>query len=214
MKIFLDTANFKEIKDAHQMGLVDGVTTNPSLMCKEQRSCNDVLKEICRLVKGPVNAEVIGETSDKMVAEAAELSKIAENIVIKIPMTPEGLKAVRQLESQGIKTNVTLCFSPLQAILAAKAGASYISFFVGRLDDAGHDGMEVIRQVKTILNNYRFKTQLIVASIRHPLHVVESALAGADIATIPSAVFEKMFKHPLTTAGIEIFLKDWAKIPK
>lgn len=214
MKIFLDTANLNEIKQAYKLGIIDGVTTNPTLMCKEQKSSAELLKEICNVVKGPVNAEVIGETSDKMVAEAKELRKIDNNIIIKIPMTAEGLKAVRELEPQGIKTNVTLCFSALQAILVAKANASYISVFVGRLDDAGHDGMEVIRQIKEIYAKYQFTTKLIVASIRHPLHVVECALAGADIATIPYAVLEKMFKHPLTEAGIQTFLKDWAKVPK
>lgn len=214
MKIFLDTANLNEIKQAHKLGVVDGVTTNPTLMSKEQKSYITVLKEICSVVKGPVNAEVMGETSDKMIAEAKELIKIDTNIIVKIPMSLEGLKAVRELEPQGIKTNVTLCFSPLQAILVAKANASYISVFVGRLDDAGHDGMEVIRQIKEIYTKYQFATKLIVASIRHPLHVLESALAGADIATIPYAIFEKMFKHPLTDAGIQTFLKDWAKVPK
>lgn len=212
MKIFLDTANLKDIKQAQDMGILDGVTTNPTLISKEQKSFKELVKEICGIVKGPVNAEVVGKTADEMVKEAEELAKIAKNIVVKIPMTAEGLKAVKALSSRGIKTNVTLCFSPLQAILAAKAGATYMSVFVGRLDDAGHVGMDVVRQVRQIYLNYKFPTEIIVASIRHPLHVVETAMAGADIATIPYAVFEKMFKHPLTEDGIEIFLKDWSKV--
>jgi len=214
MKIFLDTANFDEIKRAQQIGLVDGVTTNPSLLCKQQKSFKVCLKEICEVVTGPVSAEVVGETAEAIITEAKDLVKIADNVVIKIPMSQEGLKAAHQLETQKIKTNVTLCFSPNQALLAAKAKASYVSVFVGRLDDAGHNGMDVIRQIRTIFLNYKFSSQIIVASIRHPVHVVETALAGADIATIPYAVYEKMFKHPLTDTGIQTFLKDWAKVPK
>lgn len=214
MKLFLDTANLKEIKETQATGLLDGVTTNPTLIAKEGQTFIGLVKEICKVVNGPVNAEVMGETKDKMIAEAKELVKISHNIVVKIPMTPEGLKVVRELAGAGIKTNVTLVFSPLQALLAARAGATYASIFVGRLDDAGHNGMEIVRQAKQIYNNYHFTTQLIVASIRHPGHVVESALTSADIATIPFAIFQKMFRHPLTDRGLDIFLSDWAKVPK
>jgi transaldolase len=214
MKIFLDTANLDEIKQAQKIGLVDGVTTNPTLLAKEKKPFKQAVKEICGIVDGPVSAEVIGETAGKMIDEANDLVKIASNVVIKIPMSQEGLKAAHELEKQKIKTNVTLCFSPNQALLAAKANASYVSVFVGRLDDAGHNGMDIIRQIKTIFFNYKFSSRLIVASIRHPVHVVETALTGADIATIPYTIYEKMFRHPLTESGIQTFLKDWAKVPK
>jgi transaldolase len=213
VKIFLDTANIKEIKEAARVGLLDGVTTNPTLISKEKRPFKELLKEICGIVKGGVvNAEVVGESVDEMVTEAQELTKISDNIVVKIPMGPVGLAAVRELIPRGIKTNVTLCFSALQAIAVAKAGATYVSIFVGRLDDVGHNGMEIVRQIKQIYQNYQFPTKIIVASIRHPLHLLESALIGVDIATVPYAVYEKMFKHPLTEQGVQTFLKDWAKV--
>lgn len=213
MKIFLDTASIKEIKEAAKTGILDGVTTNPTLVSKENRPFKGLIKEICGIVKeGVVNVEVISESVDEMVTEAQELVKISDNIVVKVPMGQIGLQAVRALTSRGIKTNITLCFSALQGLAVAKAGATYISIFVGRLDDAGHNGMEIVRQTKQIYQNYNFSTKIIVASIRHPLHLLESALAGADIATVPYAIFEKMFKHPLTEQGIQTFLKDWAKV--
>ncbi len=214
MQIYLDTANINEIKEAAATGLLDGLTTNPTLMAKQDKPFQQALADICKVVKGPVSAEVVGETCEVMIKEAKELVKIADNIVIKIPMMPEGMKAVKQLVAQGIKTNATLCFSLLQALTAAKAGSTYASVFVGRLDDAGHNGMEVIRQAKQAFVNYQFSTKLIVASIRHPLHVVESALIGADIATLPYAIYKQMFRHPLTDQGIKRFLEDWQKVPK
>ena len=214
MKIFIDTANIKEIKEAVAQGIIDGVTTNPTLIAKENRQPNDLLKEICSLVDGPVSAEVIGLKEEVMVNEAMELSKIAKNIIIKIPLVKEGLKAVKILRGKGIKTNVTLCFSPSQALLAAKAGADYISPFIGRLDDISQVGMDLIRDIKQIYSNYNFKTQIIVASVRNPLHVVDAAKIGADIATVPFAVIEQLIKHPLTDIGIQRFLDDWKKIPK
>ncbi|MCK9604572.1 MAG: fructose-6-phosphate aldolase [Candidatus Omnitrophica bacterium] len=213
MKIFIDTANTKEIKEAVGMGLIDGVTTNPSLIARENRPAGDLLKEICSLVPGPVSAEVISLEADKMVVEARKLSAIAKNIVVKVPLVKEGLKAVKILSGEGIKTNVTLCFSPAQALLAAKAGADYISPFVGRLDDVSHTGMDLVRDIRTIYKNYSFQTEIIVASVRNPLHVVDAALAGADIATIPLAVIEQLLKHPLTDLGIQKFLEDHKKIP-
>lgn len=213
MKIFLDTANIKEIKQAAEVGMLDGVTTNPTLMAKENKPYYQILREIFTIVKGPVNAEVIGQTAEEIVAEAHQLTQFGPNLVVKIPMSQEGMKAIRELSLRNIKTNATLIFSPLQAITAAKAGATYVSVFVGRLDDIGHNGIEVVRQIKQIYTNYHFSTQIIVASIRHPQHVVEAALVGADIATLPYGVFEKMFRHPLTDKGIQIFLEDWAKIP-
>ncbi|WP_423792944.1 fructose-6-phosphate aldolase [Methanocaldococcus indicus] len=209
MKFFLDTANVEEIKKYAELGLVDGVTTNPTLVAKEGRDFYEVIKEICEIVDGPVSAEVISLEADKMVEEARELSKIADNVVIKIPMTRDGMKAVKILSKEGIKTNVTLVFSPLQALLAAKAGATYVSPFVGRLDDIGHTGMELIADVVNIYRNYDIETEVIVASVRHPTHVLEAARLGADIATIPPAVMDKLFNHPLTDIGIERFLKDW-----
>lgn len=214
MKIFIDTANIKEIKEAVAQGIIDGVTTNPTLIAKENRQVTDLLKEICSLVDGPVSAEVIGLKEEVMVNEAMELSKIAKNIVIKIPLVRDGLKAVKILRGKGIKTNVTLCFSPSQALLAAKAGADYISPFIGRLDDISQVGMDLIRDIKQIYSNYNFKTQIIVASVRNPIHVVDAAKIGADIATVPFAVIEQLIKHPLTDIGIQRFIEDWKKIPK
>lgn len=214
MKIFIDTADINEIRQANELGLLDGVTTNPSLVAKTGRPFLDVLKDICNEVDGPVSAEVIGLTKDEMLKEARELAKIAKNIVIKIPLTVEGLKATKALSTEGIKTNVTLCFSATQAWLAAKAGATYISPFVGRLDDITNEGMELIEEIVTIYQNYDFKTQVLVASIRSPMHVKESALLGADVATIPFNVINQLAKHPLTDAGIEKFLADWKKVPK
>ncbi len=214
MKIFIDTANLNEIKEAWSMGVVDGVTTNPSLISKENREPFGLLKEICRVAKGPVSAEVVALDAEGMVKEARSLAAIAKNIVVKIPMTEEGLKAVKKLSSLGIKTNVTLVFSPTQALLAAKAGATYISPFVGRLDDISQTGMELIADIMTILENYMFDTQVIVASIRNPMHVVESARLGAHVATIPFSVIKQLTRHPLTDAGMDKFLKDWQKVPK
>lgn len=214
MKIFIDSANVKEIKEAMNLGVIDGVTTNPTLIAKEGLPAADLLRQICSLVPGPVSAEVIGLTAEEMVLEARELSKIAGNIVIKIPLIKEGLKAVKVLAKEGIKTNVTLCFSPSQALLAAKAGADYISPFIGRLDDVSQRGMDLIRSIKTIYANYGFHTQIIVASIRNPMHVVDAAEIGADISTIPFAVIEQLIKHPLTDLGVQRFLEDYKKIPK
>ncbi|ACV24664.1 fructose-6-phosphate aldolase [Methanocaldococcus fervens] len=209
MKFFLDTANVEEIKKYAELGLVDGVTTNPTLVAKEGRDFYEVVKEICQIVDGPVSAEVISTDAEGMVKEARELAKLADNIVIKIPMTKDGMKAVKILSAEGIKTNVTLVFSPLQALVAAKAGATYVSPFVGRLDDIGHVGMKLIEDVVKIYRNYDIKTEVIVASVRHPWHVLEAAKIGADIATIPPAVMDKLFNHPLTDIGLERFLKDW-----
>lgn len=214
MKIFIDTANTKEIKEAASLGLIDGVTTNPTLIAKENRPYNELLKEICALVTGPVSAEVISLDAEGMVKEARVLAQLAKNIVVKIPLTKEGLKAVRVLSKEGIKTNVTLCFSATQALLVAKAGADYLSPFIGRLDDISQVGMDLIRNIKAIYNNYGFKTQIIVASVRNPVHVLEAALLGADIATIPFGVIEQLIKHPLTDIGIQKFLEDYKKIPK
>ncbi len=214
MKIFLDTANVEHIKEANSWGVIDGVTTNPSLIAKEGRRFEDVVKEICAIVDGPISAEVISMDAPGMLKEAKELVKIHENVVIKIPMTAEGLKAVRECANRGIKTNVTLVFSANQALLAAKAGATYVSPFIGRLDDAGHEGMQIIRDIVQIYMNYAFETEVIVASVRHPVHVVDAAKAGAHIATIPYDVLKKMVKHPLTDLGIAAFLKDWEKVPK
>ncbi|MFH0913331.1 MAG: fructose-6-phosphate aldolase [Candidatus Omnitrophota bacterium] len=214
MKIFIDSANIKEIREAVALGVIDGVTTNPSLIARENRKAPDLLKEICALVSGPVSAEVISLEYENMVSEASDLCKIAKNIVIKIPLIKEGLKAAKVLSTRGIKTNVTLCFSPSQALLAAKAGADYISPFIGRLDDIGQVGMDLIRDIKQIYSNYKFKTEIIVASVRNPLHVVDAAKIGADIATIPFTVIEQLIKHPLTDIGIQRFLEDYKKIPK
>lgn len=214
MKFFIDTANIAEIKKAHEWGLVDGVTTNPSLASKEGRVYNDLIKEISAIVDGPISAETVSLDAEGMMKEARVFAKIHKNIVVKMPMTLEGLKAVRIAAKEGIKTNVTLVFSPTQALLAAKAGATYASPFVGRLDDISQNGMDLIDQILTIYKNYGFTTEVIVASIRHPMHVVESALMGAHVATIPFKVIEQLSKHPLTDIGIEKFLKDWEKVPK
>ncbi|MFZ3090172.1 MAG: fructose-6-phosphate aldolase [Nitrospirota bacterium] len=214
MKFFIDTANVKEIKEANALGLVDGVTTNPSLVSKEGRDFKELIKEICSIVDGPISAEAISLDADGMIKEARELSKIHKNIVVKIPMTPEGLKAVKVVSKEGIKTNVTLVFSPSQALLAAKAGATYVSPFVGRLDDISHVGMDIIEQILIIFDNYGFDTEIIVASIRNPLHVVDAALIGAHVATIPYSVMIQLAKHPLTDIGIKRFLEDWEKVPK
>jgi len=213
MKFFIDTANLKEIQAAVDLGLVDGVTTNPSLLSKEKEKPRELIKKICQMIDGPVSAEVISENAPEMVKEAQSLARIHKNITVKIPMTPEGLKAVKQLSALEIPTNVTLVFSPLQALLAAKAGATYVSPFVGRLDDISQDGMEIIEQIVTIFNNYGFETEIIVASIRHPIHVLTAALMGADIATIPYKVMLQLTQHPLTDIGIQKFLADWKKIP-
>jgi transaldolase len=211
MKIFLDTANIEKIKKGVEWGIVDGVTTNPTLISKEGKPFEETIKEICQIVQGPVSAEVISLDWEGMVKEARELSKIDEHVVIKIPMTPDGIKAVKILSSEGIKTNVTLIFSANQALLAAKAGATYVSPFIGRLDDAGNDGLKLLEEIMTIYENYAIETEIIAASIRHPMHVLEAALIGVDIATVPFDVLEKMFKHSLTEVGIKRFLEDWEK---
>ena len=218
MKFFIDTANLKEISEAHSLGLVDGVTTNPSLSAKE--GVNDPVDfrghilEICRIVNGPVSAEVVATETKAMVTEARELASIHDQVVVKIPMTPDGLRAVRLLSEEGIRVNVTLIFQPLQALLAAKAGAAYVSPFIGRLDDISHRGMEIVEQIMTIFENYGYDTEVIVASIRHPLHVLEAALAGGDIATIPYGVMIQIMKHPLTDVGLAKFLEDWRRSRK
>ena len=209
MKFFLDTANVKEIQEAASLGLLDGVTTNPSLVAKEGRSFKEVLVEICNIVDGPISAEVVSLEADAMVKEGKGLAKIHKNIVVKVPLIAEGLKATKRLAAEGIKVNVTLCFSPTQALLAAKAGAWCVSPFIGRLDDISSNGMELIRQILTIYRNYDYKTQVLVASVRHPQHVVEAALAGGHICTMPFAIFQQMVKHPLTDTGLKKFLADW-----
>ena len=214
MKFFLDTANLNEIREAAKLGFLDGVTTNPTLIAKEKRRFDDAIREICEVCPGPVSAECVTETFDDMSAEARRLAKLARNVVVKVPLSKEGLKVVRALVPEGIKFNVTLCFSANQALLAAKAGASYISPFIGRLDDAGHDGMQVIRDICQIYRNYEFRTEVLTASIRHPLHVLEAAKAGSHVATMPFAVFDKLIAHPLTELGIARFLEDYRKIPK
>jgi len=214
MKFFIDTANIDEIKEAHSMGMVDGVTTNPSLIAKEGRDFEEIIKEICEIVNGPISAEVISIDAEGMVKEARELSKIHDNIVVKIPLLVDGLKATRILAEEGIRTNVTLVFSPLQALMAAKAGATYVSPFIGRLDDLSQEGLLLVEQIVEIFSNYAFDTEIIVASIRNPLHVLESALMGADIATIPFNVLSKLAAHPLTDKGLKAFLDDWNKAKK
>ena len=214
MKFFIDTANIDEIKKANELGLLDGVTTNPSLVAKEGKEFKELIKEICDIVDGPVSAEVVSVDAEGMISEAKDLAKIADNIVIKIPLIKEGLKAVKVLSGEGIKSNVTLCFSAVQALMAAKAGADYISPFVGRLDDLGQTGMELIEQIVTIYEAYGYDTEIIVASIRNPLHVLDAALMGADISTIPYKVMEQLIKHPLTDIGLKNFLADWEKTAK
>ncbi len=209
MKFFLDTANVKEIQEAASLGLLDGVTTNPSLVAKEGRSFKEMLIEICKIVDGPISAEVVSLEANAMVKEGKELAKIHKNIVVKVPLIAEGLKATKRMTAEGIKVNVTLCFSPTQALLAAKAGAWCVSPFIGRLDDISSNGMELIRQILTIYRNYDYKTQVLVASVRHPQHVVEAALAGGHICTMPFSIFQQMVKHPLTDNGLKKFLADW-----
>lgn len=211
MKIFIDTANIAEIKEAASLGVLDGVTTNPSLVAKEGKDFRTLLEEICAIVDGPISAEVLAVQFEAIMKEARELSKIHKNIVVKVPLIKEGLKAVKALKAEGIRTNVTLCFSANQALLAAKAGAYFISPFIGRLDDVSHSGMDLIRQVVTIYRNYQYDTQVLVASVRHPLHVVEAAMIGADICTIPFKVIDQLIKHPLTDIGLDRFLADWKK---
>lgn len=212
MKFFIDTANIEEIKEAKELGIADGVTTNPSLIAKEGRPFSDIIKDITGMIDGPVSLEAVSLKKDDLIKEARELAKLADNVVVKIPMTKEGIKATRVLSNDGIKTNVTLVFSVNQALLAAKVGATYVSPFIGRLDDIGHDGMKIIWDTVEIFNNYSIKTRIIVASIRHPLHVIEAGKTGAYSATIPFNVIEKMFKHPLTDVGLEKFLEDWKGI--
>ncbi len=214
MKFFIDTADVNEIKEAESLGILDGVTTNPTLISKTGRPFKETLEEICTIVKGPVSAEVVSTDTEGIIKEGRDLAKIADNIVVKVPLIKDGLKAVKALTSEGIKVNVTLCFSSNQALLAAKAGGTYISPFVGRLDDKGHTGMEIVDEIRTIYDNYDFDTEIIVASIRTPLHVRDAALMGADIATIPFDVFNKIVQHPLTDAGLKSFLADWEKVPK
>ena len=214
MKLYLDTANVKEIQEGADLGLIDGVTTNPSLVAKEGRNFKDMLLEICKIVDGPISAEVVGVESEAMIKEGRDLAKIHKNIVVKVPLIPEGLRATRKLSAEGIRVNVTLCFSPTQALLAAKAGAWCVSPFIGRLDDISSDGMELIRQIVTIYDNYDYKTQVLVASVRHPQHVVEAALAGGHICTMPYSVFQLLVKHPLTDLGLKKFLADWDAMGK
>jgi len=214
MKIFIDTANLEQIKEANSWGILDGVTTNPTLVAKEGCEFEKRVKDICEIVDGPISAEAVSMDSEGMIKEARQLSKIHKNVIVKIPMTAEGLKAVKVLSKEGVKTNVTLVFSPNQALLAAKAGATYVSPFVGRLDDISHNGMDLVRDIVTIYRNYGFKTQVIAASMRHPVHVTEAALAGAHVATVPYDILKKMLKHNLTDEGIQKFLKDWEKVPK
>ena len=214
MKFFIDTANVKEIREAASLGVVDGVTTNPSLIAKEGRDFKQVIAEICSIVDGPISAEAVSLEADKMVAEGTELAKIHKNIVVKLPMTKDGLKATKVLADEGIRVNMTLVFSASQALLAAKVGAAYVSPFVGRLDDISHYGMDLVEQVVTIFDNYGYPTEVIVASVRNPLHVVDAAMVGAHIATIPFNVLDQLIRHPLTDIGIEKFLADWKKLEK
>lgn len=212
MKFFLDTANLEEIREAASLGILDGVTTNPTLIAMEKANLKKRIVEICQIVNGPVSAEVVATDTEEMCREGRELARLHPNVVVKIPMLRDGMKAVKRLGEEGIRTNVTLCFSAPQALLAAKAGASFISPFLGRLDDISHVGMDLIRDIVVIYRNYSFKTQLLAASLRHPLHVVEAAKAGAHIATLPSKVLDQLFKHPLTDRGLANFLKDWEKV--
>jgi len=214
MKFFIDTGNIDEIKEGLELGMVDGVTTNPSLVAKEDKDFDTVVREILEIVKGPVSLEVISEDAEGMVVEGKRLAKMADNVVVKIPMTTEGLKATRILSDMGISVNQTLIFSPMQALLAAKAGADYVSPFIGRLDDISHNGMDLVEQILTIFDNYGFDCEVIVASVRHPLHVLDAALLGADIATIPFKVIKQLAGHPLTDVGLKKFLDDWRSVPK
>jgi transaldolase len=214
MKFFIDTADVKEIRAAHAMGCVDGVTTNPSLLAKVGRGLEETVKEICTIIKGPVSAECVSNTAEDLIPEGRRLAKIHEQVVVKVPMGVEGMKAVKALAAEGIKTNVTLVFSPNQALLSAKAGATYVSPFVGRLDDISEDGMDMVSQVIDIYRNYGFKTQVLVASVRNPIHVIRAALMGADVATLPFSVIQQLAQHPLTDIGIKKFLADWEKVPK
>ncbi len=214
MKLFIDTADVAQIREAHSWGIVDGVTTNPTHVSKTGRKPTEVYREICSIVEGPISLETISLTADEILAEGRQLAKIHRNAVIKVVNTKEGLKAVKEFTADGIKTNVTVTFSPLQALLAAKVGASYVSPFVGRLDAIGHIGMDLVRQIKTIYSHYGFQTEVIVAAVRHPLHVLEAALAGADICTMSFDVLKQLYDHPLTDLGIEMFLNDWKKVPK
>ena len=212
MKIFLDTANLKAINTYNDMGLVDGITTNPTLLSKEKQNPAELMREIVKIVKGPVSLEVIATETDQMLEEAHKLKKFGQNVIVKIPMTSNGMKAVKKLKEDGIETNVTLIFSANQAILAAKAGASYVSPFIGRLDDIGNEGMILIKEITQILRNYQFKTEVLVASIRHPIHVIEAGKIGADIVTLPPDILGKMLTHPLTDKGLALFLSDWEKV--
>jgi transaldolase len=214
MKFFIDTANIAEIKEGLALGMVDGVTTNPSLIAREKKDFNTVVREILKVVEGPVSLEVVSLEAKGMVAEGKKLARLGDQVVIKVPMTTEGLKATRMFAAEGIDVNQTLIFSPLQALMAAKAGAAYVSPFVGRLDDIAHDGMELASQILTIYDNYEYDTEVIVASVRHPGHVLEAALIGADIATIPFKVIEQLARHPLTDKGVAQFLEDWKKVPQ
>lgn len=212
MKIFLDTANIESIRKYKDMGVLDGITTNPTLLSKEQGSPDEIMKTIVSMIPGPVSLEVIGTESEQMIEEAHHLKKYGQNVVVKIPMIPEGLKALRTLSAEGLSTNVTLVFSASQALLAAKAGATYVSPFIGRLDDIGHNGMAIVKSIVSIFSNYQLGTQVLVASIRHPDHVVQAAELGADVVTLPPDILGKMMKHPLTDKGLEAFLSDWKKI--
>lgn len=214
MKFFLDTANIQQIEEAASWGILDGVTTNPTLVSRENMKFEDLIKKICSIVPGPVSVESVSTEAKDIVKEARELAKLAENVVIKVPICVEGLKAIKKLSQEGVRVNTTLIFSPIQALMAAKAGASFVSPFVGRLDDISHPGMDLVEQIVVIFENYGFETEVIVASIRHPLHVVEAAQLRADIVTVPFAVLERLVKHPLTDIGIERFLKDWGKVKK
>ncbi|MEZ4272000.1 MAG: fructose-6-phosphate aldolase [Myxococcota bacterium] len=214
MKLFIDTANIDEIREAASWGIIDGVTTNPSLIAQTGRDFRSVVAEICEIVDGPISAECVEITADKMIPEAREIAKMHPNIIVKVPLTQEGLKTVKAVSAEGIKTNVTLCFSPAQGLLAAKAGATYISPFIGRLDDVSDDGMEVVSDLVQIYANYGYKTQVLAASVRHPRHVVDSALCGAHVATVPFKILAQLVQHPLTDIGVEKFLKDWQKVPR
>ena len=214
MEFFLDTALVEEIKEVKSYGILDGITTNPTLISKTEKRFIEVVEEICKIVKGPVSVEVVSNDANGMIKEATEIAKLSPNIVVKVPMTEEGLKTIYKLSEKGIKTNTTLIFSPMQALLAMKAGTSYISPFIGRLDDISNDGIKLVEEIMEIINNYDYSTKVIVASIRHPIHIKEAALIGADIVTMPFKVFKLLFKHPLTDIGIERFLKDWKNVPK